>query len=281
MIQIKDLQFGYSPVKKLFKGLSAELHSGNIYGLLGKNGAGKTTFLRLISGLLFPHKGEIGIDGLHPGDRFPGLMREIYLVNEEFYLPSIEPDLFVRLYSPFYPRFSHSLLLQFMQELKLPLEQKLSNMSYGQKKGFLLSFGLATDCRLLLLDEPTNGLDIPSKSQFRKMVANAIHEDRTFIISTHQVRDMENLIDPVLIMDEGELIFNRSMEEISSRLSFRRISAEPDPEALVYSESSLGIHQVIEMNLGEHETSINLEILFNAVISKKEKFESLFNEVIL
>ncbi len=279
MIQINDLHFGYSPVKQLFKGMSTELYPGNIYGLLGKNGAGKTTFLRLVSGLLFPHKGDIVIEGLHPRDRYPGLMREIYLVNEEFYLPAVDPDLFVRLYSPFYPRFSHSLLSQYMEELKLPMDHKLSEMSYGQKKGFLLSFGLATDCSLLLLDEPTNGLDIPSKSKFRKMVANAIHEERTFIISTHQVRDMENLIDPVLIMDRGEIIFNQNMEDISTRLSFRRITGEPDPETLIYSESSLGSSQIIEINEGGNETSINLEILFNAVISRKEKFESLFNEV--
>lgn len=276
MIQIENLIFSYSQKQALFDQLNLTLPPGNIYGLLGKNGAGKTSLLKIISGLLFPGEGRIDVAGFIPKDRYPHFLREIYLITEEFYLPSLKIDLYVRLYSPFYPRFNHGLFQEFVNELKLPREQKLSDMSYGQKKNFLLAFGLATDCSLLLLDEPTNGLDIPSKSQFRKMVANAIHEERTFIISTHQVRDMENLIDPIIILDEGNIVFFEDYEQISKKLAITRQSELPDSNDLVYSESSLGSYTVVKVNTDAEETNMNLEILFNAVISNTEKINEIF-----
>ncbi|ELR72014.1 putative ABC transporter ATP-binding protein [Fulvivirga imtechensis AK7] len=249
---------------------------GNIYGLLGKNGAGKTSLLKLISGLLFPNGGTLDVAGFQPKDRFPQYLREIYLVSEEFHLPSMYLERYVQLYSPFYPRFDYALLQEYLHEFNITGGQKLSEMSYGQKKKFLLSFGLATDCKLLILDEPTNGLDIPSKSQFRKVVANAIHEERSFIISTHQARDMENLIDPVIILDEGEIVFFQNYVQISKKLRVSKQKELPDNDALVYSESSLGGYTVVSENTTREETNMNLEILFNAVVSNKRKIYEIF-----
>lgn len=277
MIAIEQLTFNYNKKQDLFDHLELELPSGNIYGLLGKNGAGKTTLLKIISGLLFPKHGEVSVVGYQPLKRYPQFLREIYLVNEEFYLPSYTMDIYVHLFSPFYPRFNHGLFQEYANELKLPREQKLSAMSYGQKKNFLLAFGLATDCKLLLLDEPTNGLDIPSKSKFRKIVANAIHPERSFIISTHQVRDMENLIDPIIILDEGKIVFFQDYENISRKLAFARQSELPDIKSLVYSESSLGGFSVVKVNSDMDETNVNLELLFNAVINNTERVVEIFN----
>ncbi len=276
MLQIEQLSFGYGKKRPLFDHLNLTLPSGNIYGLLGKNGAGKSTLLKIISGLLFPSHGKLDVVGFQPKDRFPQFLQEIYLITEEFHLPSLTMERYVKLYSPFYPRFSYSLFDAYIEEFKLPKGQKLSTLSYGQKKKFLLSFGLATDCKLLVLDEPTNGLDIPSKSQFRKVIANAIHEDRSFIISTHQVRDMENLIDPVIILDEGEIVFFQDYEQISRKLAFSRQATLPYDGSLVYSESSFGGYTVVKENIGGEETNMNLEILFNAVISNKEKVYEIF-----
>ena len=276
MIHINNLSFTYSPKLSLFEGLELTLPPGNIYGLLGKNGAGKSTLLKIITGLLFPRAGNLDVLGFRPKDRHPQFTREIYLVTEEFYLPALTIDRFVHLYGPFYPRFSHGLFQEYINELKIPREIKLSAMSYGQKKNFLLSFGLATDCRLLLLDEPTNGLDIPSKSQFRKIVANAIHENRSFIVSTHQVRDMENLIDPIIILDEGKIVFFQDYEQITRKLAFTRQAELPDPRSLVYSESSLGSYTVVKENTGSEETKMNLETLFNAVVGNTEKIQEIF-----
>ena len=277
MIKIEQLAFSYHQKQELFDQLCLELPPGNIYGLLGKNGAGKTTLLRIISGLLFPKYGKINVVGYPPRKRYPQFLSEIFLINEEFYLPSYNADVYARLFGPFYPRFDYGLFQEYINELKLPREQKLSAMSYGQKKNFLLAFGLATDCKLLLLDEPTNGLDIPSKSKFRKIVANAIHPGRSFIISTHQVRDMENLIDPIIILDEGKIVFFQNYEQISNKLAFTRQNDLPDVKNLVYSESTLGGHSVVKLNSGTEETNINLELLFNAVISNAERIGEIFN----
>ncbi len=276
MIQINGLSFAYSPKKSVLDQLSLALPSGNIYGLLGKNGAGKSTLLKIISGLLFPTYGNLEVVGFRPKDRYPQFLNEIYLVTEEFHLPSIKIEQYLSLYSPFYPRFNRSLFDEYINEFKLPRDQKLTALSYGQKKNFLLSFGLATDCKLLILDEPTNGLDIPSKSQFRKIVANAIHEDRSFIISTHQVRDMENLIDPIIIMDEGKIVLFENYESISKKLSITRQAELPDNNTLVYAESYLGAYTVVTENTSMEETSMNLELLFNAVVSNKSKINEIF-----
>jgi ABC-2 type transport system ATP-binding protein len=276
MIQIENLSFSYSKRRILFDQFNLTLPSGNIYGLLGKNGAGKSTLLKIISGLLFPNKGIINVAGFNPKDRNPRFLSEIYLITEEFSLPSMIIERFVSLYSPFYPRFNHSMFQSYINEFNLPREPMLSDMSYGQKKNFLLSFGLATDCSLLILDEPTNGLDIPSKSQFRKIVANAINEDRSFIISTHQVRDMENLIDPIIIIDEGKIIFFQDHENISKKLAFTRQTELPSNCNLVYYESSLGGYTTVKENTDMEETRMNLEMLFNAVVGNKAKIDEIF-----
>lgn len=276
MIEISDLTYRYKGKSPLFQQLNLKLNPGNIYGLLGKNGAGKSTLLKLISGLLFPQQGDIKVVDYRPSDRYPQFLREVYFLSEEFDLPDFTIEQYVQKIAPFYPRFNKEAFDQYMEEFKLPYDQKLQTLSYGQKKKFLLSFGLATDCKLLILDEPTNGIDIPSKSLFRKLVANAIHEDRTFIISTHQVKDMENLIDPLIVLDEGEIIFNETYESIVSRIAVRRVSELPD-EGVLYSESQLGGYTVVMENMGEEETNLNLELLFNAVIQSKEKFHEVFN----
>ena len=276
MVQIEGLFFGYTQNKPLFDQFNIEFPSGNIYGLLGENGAGKSTLLKIISGLLFPIHGKIKVEGFEPTDRYPEFLSEIYLITEEGYAPSISMKRFSDLYSPFYPRFKHQQFENYLREFQLPQDAKLSEMSHGQKKKFLLSFGLATDCRLLILDEPTNGLDIPSKSQFRKVVANAIHEDRTFIISTHQVRDMENLIDPIIILNQGQVILFETLEEISKRLCINRESEMPDEKSVVYSEPTLGGFVTVTENITMQETNVNLEILFKAAVTNPSRMQEIF-----
>lgn len=276
MIQIENLSFSYRNKQPLFDQLSLTLTPGNIYGLLGKNGAGKTTLLKIIAGLLFPKQGKIDVLGFQPNDRYPQFLREIYLITEEFDLPNVKVEQFVHLYSRFYPRFNHLLFEEYISEFQLPKSQKLTDMSYGQKKKFLLSFGLATDCKLLILDEPTNGLDIPSKSQFRKIIANAIHEDRSFIISTHQIRDMEHLIDPIIILDEGKIVFFQNYEQISKKLIITKQAELTDNNSIVYSESSLGGYTVVKENKSKEESSTNLEVLFKAVVDSPESINEIF-----
>lgn len=277
MLEARNLSYHYNTEKPVFEQLSLSLSAGNIYGLLGENGAGKSTLLKLIAGLLHPNEGKLNVLGFTPKDRSPHFLQEIYIVPEEFELPKWTLARFVDLYAPFYPRFERGVFASYIKEFGLNIDDNLSSLSFGQKKRFLLSFGLATDCKLLILDEPTNGLDIPSKSIFRKLVANAIHEERTFIISTHQVRDMENLIDPIIILADGEVIFQQAYEQIAERLSFSREQELIDAESIVYKETTFSGHMVVRENRTDKESRVSLELLFNAVMGNTGRIQKIFN----
>lgn len=276
MIQIQELSFSYPGKTALFQHLNLDICDGNIYGLLGKNGAGKTTLLKVITGLLFPKKGDCQVLETDPTRRLPSMLREIYFIPEIFYTPPITVREYEALYADFYPRFSPSDFRVHLQEFQLHPTDKLSALSYGQKKKFLIAFGLATRCRLLILDEPTNGLDIPSKSQFRKLLAASIDEHRTFIISTHQVRDIGNLIDPIIILDEGRIIFHHTIEKICQTLSVRLVREEPDPEQILFSEKTLGGYTVLETRGKSADNNIDIELLFNAIVTHPERIRTLF-----
>ena len=184
MIHMKDITFHYAK-NPLFSKLDLEIPRGNIYGLLGMNGAGKTTLLKLISGQLFRTEGKAEVMGFDPQQRNPEMLADMFYLPEEFYLQKISMEEFLKIYTPFYPKFNKTELDSYLNIFGIDTSKKLSDLSFGQKKKFLLSFGLASNTSLLILDEPTNGLDIPSKSQFRRIVASALTDDRTFIISTH------------------------------------------------------------------------------------------------
>ena len=275
MVEIRNLSFAYAR-KRLFTNLDLLLEPGNIYGLLGKNGAGKTTLLKIICGLRFPQRGECRVLGHLSSLRPAALLEDIFLLPEELYIPPLTPQLYTSLYGPFYRRFDHSVLKSCLKEFELEPAANLSELSFGQKKKFLIAFGLATGSRLLLLDEPTNGLDIPSKSQFRRLMARAGAEGRVVLISTHQVRDMEQLIDPIIILDDGQVIFQQSMAEIGRRLA---MTLEPEPPAAgtaVYSDKTLGGFVTVRENRSGEDSRMDIEVLFNAVTGNREQIQELF-----
>ena len=276
MLTIKNLNFSYAKQEGLFSDLSLELSAGNIYGLLGKNGTGKTTLLRLVCGLLFPHEGRCEIFGYRPQDRCTAFLSRVYFIPEEFYMPALTSSEYMKLYAPFYRKFDLEFFQHCLKEFELPHAKRLSTLSYGQKKKFLIAFGMATHCDLLVLDEPTNGLDIPSKSQFRKLLAAAITDDKTFIISTHQVRDVENLIDSVVVLDQGKIIFDHSMSGVAQHLSFEIQSSPPQPSDVFFSEKTLNGYRVVKTNRVGDESQVDLEMLFNAIISDAKGINKLF-----
>lgn len=276
MVRVDNISFGYSRKSEVFNSFTFEFAAGNIYGILGRNGAGKTTLLRLISGLLYPKSGNCLMNGVKLTHRLPATMSELFFLPEEYELPPITLKKFINVNSVFYPHFSDDDLLKYTDEFELDLKKKLSSFSYGQKKKFLIAFGLATNASLLVLDEPTNALDIPSKSQFRKIMASCISDDRCIVISTHQVRDLENLIDPVVIIEKGEIIFNQTVESIASRLVFGDTEDRPDAE-IIYNAGIEGRKRGVMINNKGTESIVDLEILFNAVIRQQEKMKTIFN----
>jgi len=266
MINVKDLSFYYRRQRPLFESLSLEMNSGRIIGLLGRNGAGKTTLLQLMAGLLAPKGGEIRVEGYLPFDRRPDFLADVYMVPEEFSFPNATIGAYTRAFSPFYPRFDREKLNRILQEFQLTADEQLNKLSHGQRKKFLIAFALASNCKLMILDEPTNGLDIPSKSQFRKILVSSVSDDQLVIISTHQVKDIDTIIDTVMVVDEGRLIFNQTTDEITGNYYFDRVDSLEE-EAFLYQEAGIGGYRVIRNADGVHESPIDLELLFNAIIT--------------
>jgi len=276
MVDINQLSFGYKKKKTLFSELNLELKEGRIYGLLGKNGSGKTTLLKQIAGILHPKSGTVTLNNEIPQKRTPKVLASYYMIPEEFETPGITVKTFLKVTAPFYPNFNETNFYGYLKEFDIDTEQKLSKMSYGQKKKFLISFGMAADTPLLITDEPTNGLDIPSKSIFRKLMASALTEDKSFIISTHQVKDIEGIIDTVVVLENGKIIFNQALEKISDKLCFKTLK-NIDDENVLYAEKGITGYAAVVRNTGEEASHINTELLFNSIIAKDSKVVKEFN----
>ena len=268
MVELQGITFGYRKAERLFDGLELTLSPGNVYGLLGRNGAGKTTLLRLMSGLLFPKAGSARVAGEEAGRRSPAFLRELYFVPEEFHTPALSPRALVAL---------HAAMERYLADLEVDPNQRMK---------VLLAFAVATGCRLLILDEPTNGLDIPAKSQFRRLLAGAAADDRVIVVSTHQVRDLEHLIDPIVVLEQGAIVFQHSVAEISSALAARDAGAGTvaGPAGAIYVEAGTGVGGVpggralvpASDRGPAAESAVDLELLFNSVVTDYERVEAAF-----
>lgn len=266
MINVNNISFKYAGQKRLvFDGFSLQLEENRIYGLLGKNGTGKSTLLYLIAGLLRPSKGTVCCDSVATYKREAETLQEIFLVPEEYDLPAMTLEKYVSLMEGFYPHFSREVLERCLKDFELSTDLNLKALSMGQKKKVYMCIALAAQTNYLLMDEPTNGMDIPSKSQFRKVVAENMSEDRTLIISTHQVHDVEALLDHILILNQQQLLLDASVSEIMEKYTFEYRMPDQMDDAL-YAEPSLQGNAVIAPRKADSaETQINLELLFNAV----------------
>ncbi len=279
MIALEQVEFGYGHKHPLFQNLDLTLQPGNIYGLFGLNGAGKSSLLQLMAGLLFPKQGRINAWGFEPTKRSPAYLSRLFMLPEQLNVPAVSGTEFISIRAPFYPQFDQQQMQRCLQAFELSPAEKLSALSHGQQKKFLLSFGLACHASLLILDEPSNGLDIPSKTLFRQLVAESLSEEQIFVVSTHQVHDIAALIDNVLMLHQGNVLFNRSINQLSDALSMSQSSQAPAPNPdLLYSESSINGHRSVWKNTGEKEGMLDLELLFNAVIDQPDIYRVLFQE---
>ena len=271
MIEVKDVSFKYAGSKvQVFTGFNLKMGAGKVYGLLGKNGTGKSTLLYLIAGLLRPQRGSVSMDGVDTAGRRVETLREMFIVPEEFYLPDVSLDAYVRTNAPFYPRFSREVLDRCLADFGLGGRLRLGSLSMGQKKKVYMSFALAAGTRLVLMDEPTNGLDIPSKGIFRRVVAQCMAADRTLVVSTHQVHDVEQLLDHLVVISTDGLLLDASVADVCSRYSFELRQPGGPQDGVVYSEPTLQGNAVIARRAdGAPETQLNLELLFEAVVQGK------------
>ena len=277
MIEIKNLCFGYKKSKNVLENVNLNLKKGCIHGLFGKNGVGKTTLLKLIGGLQFPDKGEVKVGKFTPSERKVAFLADMFFISEELYDSHLTIEKYVKINSVFYPNFSQQDFETYLKDFEIEdTKQYLHKLSYGTKKKIFISFGLACHCKLILLDEPTNGLDIPSKSQFRKVILRAMSDETCVVISTHQVRDLHNLIDSVLILDDTNVLLNADGLEICNKLFFGTSNKVQSNEKLLYTEDSATGVQFVKENTENEESELNIELLFNAAFSNKTRIKELF-----
>ena len=216
MIKATNLNYGYIKVQPILKQICLDMPEGHIYGLLGRNGVGKSTLLKVLSGALLG-EGEYSVGGRDPRNRECEFQQSIRLVPENEALHNITIEELARVTRPLYPTFSDEILMRALADFKVPVGQKITNMSLGQQKKALISLSLACNTPYIFMDEPTNGMDIPSKSTFRKLVASMADENRTIVISTHQVDDLEGLMDYVTIMENDGILLSDSLENIGEQ----------------------------------------------------------------
>ena len=275
MITIKDLGFAYGE-KPVLKNISMNLEEGRVYGLLGENGVGKTTLLTLLCGLKKPQTGSIDTDGRQPYDREPSLLSDQYYLSDEVAPMNMKAVDYARNYGKFWEGFSLDKFMEVMAVLDNDPQQKMTHMSFGQLKKTYIAFALACNTKYLYMDEPTNGLDIPSKAQFRKAVTKYTREDSVILISTHQVRDLENIIDPIIILDRQDVLLNATLEEITEKLYFDYSTEKI--EGALYSEMIPGATVQVCLNQNGEESKVNMEALFNTVHIHKELIKGIFNK---
>lgn len=277
MLNLQHISYCYpSQVKPVINDFSMELTPGGIYGLLGANGAGKSTLLYLICGLLKPASGSVTFKGMETFLREPEMLTDIFLVPEEISLPSITLDKYIELNAPFYKNFSREQLNDYLTHFRLEPSIHLGQLSMGQKKKAFVAFALACNTSLLIMDEPTNGLDIPGKSEFRRAIVSAMNDNRTIIISTHQVRDLERVLDHVLIMDREGVVLNSSVAAIQQRLVFKFTHDPEELDGALWSMPVPGGYNIVRLR-GEDvpETEVNLESLFELAFSNPQLTNAL------
>ena len=275
MITIKDLGFAYGE-KAVLKNITMTLEEGRIYGLLGENGVGKTTLLTLLCGLKKPQAGTIDTDGMKPYDRQPSLLSNQYYLSDEVPAMNMKASEYAKNYGKFWEGFDMDKFMEVMGVLENDPQQKMNQMSFGQLKKTYIAFALACNTKYLFMDEPTNGLDIPSKAQFRKAVTKYTREDSVILISTHQVRDLENIIDPIIILDRQDVLLNASLEEISEKLYFDYTADRI--EGALYSEMIPGGNIQVCLNQNGEDSKVSIEALFNTVHQHKELIKGIFNK---
>lgn len=274
MTEIKDLAFSYGKTP-ILKSITTTLEEGRIYGLLGENGVGKTTLLTLLCGLKKVCSGSITTDGENPFDRTPTLLQNQFYLPDEVLPVAMKAECFAKERGAFWPDYDHAKFLEIMKEFENDPAKKMNQMSAGQLKKTYISLALACGCKYIFMDEPTNGLDIPSKTQFRSAIMKYTSDDSTIVISTHQVRDLENIIDPIIILDRQDVLLNASVEEITSKLYFD-YGTQLHPESLYSEQLPGGFIQVYPNTTGE-DSKINVEALFNAVHKNKELIKGMFS----
>jgi ABC-2 type transport system ATP-binding protein len=270
MVKFEAVTFGYGK-RPLFEGLDLVAEPGSTIGLLGLNGAGKTSLLKLAAGALFPAAGRIEVFGRESRMRAAALLADVAFVSEDPWAPPLSAEAWLGRYGVFRPAFDRDLFFKLLEEFQVERSKNVAKLSYGQRKKFAVSAAMASGARAVLLDEPTNGLDIPAKAQFRRALALAATEEKVFIVSTHQARDLENLLDPVVVVHEGKILCSVPASTLAERFSAARLDSIEGRDVVYAERDALGWTAL----LAEAGNGADLELAFTAAIRESDRFRAV------
>jgi ABC-2 type transport system ATP-binding protein len=273
VIKSQDLTFQYSAKKKIFQALSFELEAGHIYGLLGKNGVGKTTLLKLLSGLLFPSSGSIHVAHWQPRHRQASFLEQIFFLPEEHTMPALTGKCYMEMTRGFYPFFSEGTYHDVLKMFAMTDKDRLDKMSFGQKKKFLIAFGLATNTPIFILDEPTNGLDIPSKAQLRQVLREKISSERLILISTHQARDLQEIITALVVLEHSEVMMQASLAQLHNYLGMYEDQGTTHVGVIYREYVGSKSYVLTPRDDTQKSEPLDLEFLFGAVLHNREALQ--------
>jgi len=213
-------------------GLSLTVPRGSIYGFLGRNGAGKTTAIRVLAGLARPASGEAAVLGLHPERDRVALLGRTGFVIEKTLLPHLTGNEIVRFNRGFFPGWSDALVTKYADALEVPMDRKFRKLSQGNRTKLCLLVALAQGAELLILDEPTLGLDpVITDQLLRILVDDVAASGRTILMSSHHLSEVEKIADWVGIIDGGRLLLEAQLDDIRSAYARVRVSGRDLPRS--------------------------------------------------
>jgi ABC-2 type transport system ATP-binding protein len=243
-IEARGLRKAYGKTIAL-DGINLRVEEGRILGLIGPNGAGKTTALDAILGLM-PYEGELRVLGRDPWGERDRLMRDVCFIADVAVLPRwIKVSQALDYVAGVHPRFDRAKAEGFLAKTTVKRDSKVRELSKGMVTQLHLALVMAIDARLLVLDEPTLGLDILYRKQFYDSLLNDYFDhNRTIVVATHQVEEIEHVLTDVIFIDRGRIVFDRSMEEVESR--YLEVMARPEQAAAaralkpIYERQAIG-----------------------------------------
>ena len=229
-IVTKDLRKSYKGNTEVVKGLNMSVKKGAVYALLGSNGVGKTTTIRMITGQLAPSSGSIEVFGLEPLAHRKKLNTKVaYVAEDQRLYDWMTVDELIKFVKSFYPNWDDKVCEHLLKMFALPRDKKLTDFSRGMYTKAALLAALCRNPDLLILDDPTLGLDTAARREFMRGVVDAIHEfDRTVIFSTHIIPEVEGIVDHVGIMVDGQLIADEEIDDMKAAFREIRISSSEE-----------------------------------------------------
>ena len=272
--QVKNLSKHYGKFKALDQ-VSLTLPWGKIVGLLGKNGAGKSTLMRCMLGFL-NHDGEVHLDGVKLQHRDHRVFEQVAFIPD---VSGLDERLTVRQTIEYVkglnPRFNSERSDRLFANSSLPLDKKVGKLSKGMKTKLYLLLTLSLDVRYLLLDEPTLGLDIAFRKEFFNIILGEFfNEERTIFISTHQVEEIENLLQEIIFIDNGKIVLHEEVETLKERLRVVSLPLERKQELLAHKP------KVVNTTMGFVSAILDSTIEIEGAMYSRPELADIFLEVV-